>query len=82
MQVIALDSAMRKSAVTVEGNKRMKWEDSLLNRAGMTAIARSKELHKEMIDLLLLSTKPLGGAGTWTHDSITGGMKFTDHPSR
>lgn len=73
---------MRNLAVIAEGNKRIKQENMLLNQAGMGAIARSKELHKEIIDLLLLSPKLFGGAETRTHDSVMDGMKSTDHPSR
>lgn len=42
----------------------------------MTVIARNKELHKEKIDLLLLSPRLLGGTGTWGHTED--GVRFMD----
>lgn len=42
-------------------------------------IARNKELHKEKIDVLLLSRWLLGGAGMWGH--IEDEMKFMDSPN-
>lgn len=44
-------------------------------------IARHKELHKEKTDLLLLSTRLLGGAGIGDHVSVDDGMTFMVQPS-
>lgn len=43
----------------MEGNKRMKWGDALLNRVGMMVLAKNKELHKEKTDF---SVTPLEAA--------------------
>lgn len=56
----------------------MEWEDGLLNQVEVMVIARNKELLKGRMDVWLLSTRPLRGAGTWGPVSVEDRMKFTD----
>lgn len=72
---------MEKLAIIIGGNKRMKWEDALLNQVGMMMIARNKELHKEKTDLWLLSTRLLAGAGIGDHVLVEDGMSYMVQPS-